>query len=105
MTQPETDPEAAQERQWRVRRQRRSTATIIVVLLALAGAFYYASTYFKDTAPTPSACTTEAPVSELKPQDVSVNVYNATTRPASPPPWPRTPGTAASRSRPSPTTR
>ncbi len=80
MTQPEIDPDAAQERQWRVRRQRRSTATIIVVLLALAGAFYYASTYFSETAPTPAACTTEAPVSALTPQDVSVNVYNATTR-------------------------
>ena len=80
MTQPGADPDAAQARQWRVRRQRRSTVTIIVVLLALAGAFYYASSYFTETAPTPSACTTEAPVSALTPKDVSVNVYNSTTR-------------------------
>lgn len=65
---------------FRVRRQRRSTVVVIVLLLALAGAFYYASTYFSATAPKPVPCTTVAPAVSLKPADVSLNVYNATTR-------------------------
>ena len=47
---------------------------------SLAGAFYYASTYFRDTAPKPTPCTTEAPVAPLQPADVSLNVYNSTSR-------------------------
>ncbi|GAA2496744.1 LytR C-terminal domain-containing protein [Terrabacter carboxydivorans] len=68
------------DRTYRVRRQRRSTIVIVVVLLSLAGAFYYASTYFRATAPTPGPCTTQTPVTPLTPADVSLNVYNATSR-------------------------
>ena len=67
-------------RSYRVRRQRRSVIVICVVLLALAGAFYYASTYFRATAPQPGPCTTEAVVAPLRTSDVSLNVYNATNR-------------------------
>lgn len=66
--------------EYRVRRQRRSTVTIAVILLTLAGAFYYASSYFSDSAPKPGPCTTEQVAVELKPADVAVNVYNATAR-------------------------
>ncbi|GAA2747590.1 hypothetical protein GCM10009868_37720 [Terrabacter aerolatus] len=68
------------DRTYRVRRQRRSTIVIAVVLLSLAGAFYYASTYFRATTPTPGPCTTVAPVVPLTPADVSLDVYNATSR-------------------------
>ena len=67
-------------RSYRVRRQRRSVIVIAVVLLALAGAFYYASTYFRATEPQAGPCTTEPVAVPLKPGDVSVNVYNATKR-------------------------
>ena len=67
-------------RRYRVRRQRRSVIVIVVVLLGLAGAFYYASTYFRATEPQAGPCTTEPVVVPLKPGDVSVNVYNATKR-------------------------
>src|SRR4051812_5276293 len=68
------------DRTYRVRRQRRSTIVIAIVLLSLAGAFYYASTYFRDTTPTPGPCTTEVPDAPLRPADVSLNVYNSTAR-------------------------
>src|SRR5689334_6612901 len=68
------------DRPYRRRRQRRATIVIAVVLLGLAGAFYYASTYFRDTAPKPQPCTTEVPVAPLTPRDVSINVYNSTNR-------------------------
>lgn len=68
------------DRRYRVRRQRRSAIVIVVVLLGLGGAFYYASTYFRDTAPKPTPCTTAAPVVPLEPADVSLNVYNSTSR-------------------------
>ncbi|WP_374967859.1 LytR C-terminal domain-containing protein [Terrabacter sp. BE26] len=68
------------DRPYRRRRQRRATIVIAVVLLGLAGAFYYASTYFRDTAPKPKPCTTEVPVAPLTPRDVSINVYNSTNR-------------------------
>jgi hypothetical protein len=68
------------DRTYRVRRQRRSTIVIAVVLLALAGAFYYASTYFRDTTPKPGPCTTASPAAALRPADVSLNVYNSTSR-------------------------
>ena len=68
------------DRTYRVRRQRRSTIVIAVVLLTLAGAFYYASTYFRDTTPKPGPCTTEVAADPLRPADVSLNVYNATSR-------------------------
>src|SRR4051794_16452567 len=65
---------------YRVRRQRRSVVIIAVVLLGLAGAFYYASTYFRATEPQVGPCTTEPVVNPLRPGDVSLNVYNATSR-------------------------
>ncbi|MFC7596457.1 LytR C-terminal domain-containing protein [Terrabacter sp. GCM10028922] len=68
------------DRTYRVRRQRRSTIVIAVVLLSLAGAFYYASTYFRDTTPRPGPCTTEVPEQPLRPADVSLNIYNSTDR-------------------------
>lgn len=67
--------------EYRAKRQRRTTVTLAVIILALAGAFYYASTYFQGSTPKPStACTTEKPTEPLRPADVSVNVYNATRR-------------------------
>jgi hypothetical protein len=67
--------------EYRAKRQRRATVTIAVLLLALAGAFYYASTYFRQPVSKPAAaCTTVKPVQPLRPADVSVNVYNATKR-------------------------
>ncbi|MEW1954315.1 LytR C-terminal domain-containing protein [Terrabacter sp. NPDC080008] len=68
------------DRPYRRRRQRRAAIVIAVVLLGLAGAFYYASTYFRDTAPKPQPCTTELVPAPLTPQDVSLNVYNSTRR-------------------------
>lgn len=68
------------DRPYRRRRQRRATIVIAVVLLGLAGAFYYASTYFRDTAPKPQPCTTEVAAAPLTPQDVSLDVYNSTNR-------------------------
>ena len=68
------------DRTYHVRRQRRSAIVIVLVLLSMAGAFYYASTYFRDTAPKPGPCTTVPPVQPLTPQDVSLNVYNSTNR-------------------------
>lgn len=65
---------------FKVRRQRRSAVVVIVVLLALAAAFYYASSYFSESAPKPLPCTTAPPEVLLTPADVSLNVYNATSR-------------------------
>lgn len=70
----------AEALEFRARRRRRATVTLAVLLLALAGAFYYASTYFRDTAPKPGPCTTEVVEAPLRPADVTVNVYNATSR-------------------------
>lgn len=72
------DEDAALE--FRARRQRRATVTIAVVVLVLAGAFYYASTYFRETTPQPGPCTTVVAPPPLTPADVSINVYNATSR-------------------------
>jgi hypothetical protein len=66
--------------EFRARRQRRATVTIAVVVLILAGAFYYASAYFRETTPQPGPCTTVVAPPPLKPADVSINVYNATNR-------------------------
>ena len=63
-----------------MRRQRRSTIVIAVVLLALAGAFYYASSYWNASEPKPGPCSTEPVVVPLEPRDVALNVYNATGR-------------------------
>jgi len=66
--------------EFHARRRRRATVTITVVILALAGAFYYASSYFRETTPQPGPCTTVLATPALKPADVSINVYNATSR-------------------------
>ena len=68
------------DRTYHVRRQRRSAIVIALVLLSMAGAFYYASSYFRDTTPKPGPCTTQVPQDPLRPDDVSLNVYNSTTR-------------------------
>jgi hypothetical protein len=75
-------PDVAQDadRTYHVRRQRRSAIVIALVLLSMAGAFYYASTYFRDTTPKPGPCTTAVPQQALRPNDVSLNVYNSTSR-------------------------
>jgi hypothetical protein len=65
---------------YRVRRRRRSTVVIAVVLLALAGAFYYASSYWRASEPKAGPCSTEPATDLLQPRDVSLNVYNATSR-------------------------
>jgi hypothetical protein len=70
--------EETSEREYHVRQQRRSAVTLLVVLLGLAGAFFYASTYFRDSDPQARPCTTVISSAELRPADISVNVYNAT---------------------------
>ena len=65
---------------YRVRRQRRSIVVILLVLAGLAGAFYYASTYFRTTTSATGPCSTEPVTQLLVPGDVSLNVYNATSR-------------------------
>lgn len=72
--------EEAWERSYRAKRQRRATTTLLVVILMLAGAFYYASTYFQASAPAPGPCTTIISAPELRPADITVNVYNATRK-------------------------
>ena len=74
----EIEPEESLE--FRSRRQRRTAVTIAIVLLSLAGAFYYASTYFSESAPKPGPCTTEVAAPVIKPADVSINVYNSTNQ-------------------------
>ncbi len=66
--------------EFHARRKRRAGVTIAVILLALAGAFYYASSYYRDTTPKPGPCTTEVAVPPLRTSDVTINVYNATSR-------------------------
>lgn len=72
--------DAAADRAYHARRQRRARATLFVVVLVLAGAFYYASTYYTSSEPKPGPCTTVVPTIEPRPVDISVNVYNATSR-------------------------
>lgn len=85
----------------RARRRRRTAITLLVVVAMLAGAFYVASSYINRkhsaaAAPTPtSSCTTSGTakpgtkasakptakaVAAPKPSQVTVNVYNATSR-------------------------
>jgi hypothetical protein len=70
--------EGARDDSYHARRQRRATTTLLVVILMLSGAFYYASTYFQASAPKPGPCQTIISVAELRPADISVNVFNAT---------------------------
>lgn len=75
-----SEVDEAEPVEYRVRRQRRSTVTIIVLLLVLAGAFYYASSYFRDSTPKAGPCSTESVTTPLRASQVTVNVYNATSR-------------------------
>ncbi|WP_370890874.1 LytR C-terminal domain-containing protein [Janibacter sp. GXQ6167] len=63
------------------RRRRRALVTFVIVMLFLAGAFWYAYSYYRDStnssaAPAPSVTRT----CTLQPKSVQVNVYNATSR-------------------------
>lgn len=68
----------------RHRRNRRTAIILVVLVLVLAGAFYYAASYFnRPSTPSASDCPTgdvTAALGELKPNQITVNVYNATTR-------------------------
>lgn len=68
----------------RARRRKRTAITLLVIIAILAGAFYYASSYWTKgaTRATPAAsCTaTLDPTGPVYPSQVTVNVYNATTR-------------------------
>lgn len=83
----------------RARRRRRTAITLLVVVAMLAGAFYVASSYIDrkqsaSAAPTPTAsCTTSGTAkagakatakpkaaTAPKPSQITVNVYNATSR-------------------------
>ncbi len=75
-----SQPDPVGDDRFRVRRQRRATVTLAIVVLVLAGAFYYASTYFNQTAPTPTPCTTIVPTPQLQPRDVSIQVLNDTKK-------------------------
>ncbi|GAB3439785.1 hypothetical protein GCM10027517_13510 [Phycicoccus ginsengisoli] len=72
---------------WHARRARRRRAliTLGVVALMLFFAFWYAYSYFRadgqrTAAPRPSCPTAAAASTALKPADITLNVYNATTR-------------------------
>ena len=68
-------------------RRRRALVTLVVVALMLFFAFWYAYSYYRSSgeavaAPAPT-CTTAAPAKAVagpKPADITVNVYNATSR-------------------------
>jgi len=72
----------------RSRKRLRTAVTLVVAIALLAGAFYYASTYFKKGAATSAACPTGiattaapgAPGAAPAPGQITVNVYNATNR-------------------------
>ncbi len=69
----------------RHRRNRRTAVILVILVAALAGAFYYAASYMnRPSTPAASACPTSAPTGStpaaLAPNQVTVNVYNATTR-------------------------
>ncbi len=68
----------------RARRRKRTAITLLIVIAVLAGAFYYASTYFakgpNKAAASPSCTVTLSPTGPVYPSQVTVNVYNATTR-------------------------
>lgn len=72
----------------RSRKRLRTAVTLVVAVALLAGAFYYASTYFKKGAATSAACPTGtattaapgAPGAAPAPGQITVNVYNATNR-------------------------
>jgi hypothetical protein len=68
----------------RARRRKRTAITLLVVIGLLAAAFYYASSYWTrgpSRASGGSACTVTAdPSGPVYPTQVTVNVFNATSR-------------------------
>lgn len=66
----------------RVRRRRRTAITLSVLILILAGTWYYASSYWN----SPRSSSASAPIctpsgtGQVAPSQVTVNVYNATKR-------------------------
>jgi len=67
----------------RARRRKRTAITLLVVVAMLAGAFYYASSYWAKgaTKAAAPACTiTAGPTGPVYPSQVTVNVYNSTSR-------------------------
>lgn len=72
----------------RARKRRRTAITLLVAVGLLAAAFYYASSYFKKQPTAAAACPTAtqtsaaaaAPGAAPNPGQITVNVYNATSR-------------------------
>jgi len=68
----------------RARRSKRTAITLLIVIGVLAGAFYYASSYWTKggtKAGAAASCSvTMDPTGQVYPSQVTVNVYNATTR-------------------------
>lgn len=68
----------------RARRRKRTAITLLVVIGVLAAAFYYASSYWTKgpaKASGGASCTITAdPTGPVYPSQVTVNVYNATSR-------------------------
>lgn len=68
----------------RVRRHKTTAITLLVLIGILAGAFYYASSYWTQgpakAAPAPSCTSAADPSGQIYPSQVTVNVYNATSR-------------------------
>ncbi|MEI2766500.1 MAG: LytR C-terminal domain-containing protein [Dermatophilaceae bacterium] len=66
------------------RRRRRTAITLAVVAVVLAGAFYYAQSYWNRSASTPTSAASCTPTpgagGQLAPGQVTVNVLNATKR-------------------------
>ena len=72
------------EAQTQARRRRRTAITLAVVAIVLAGAFYYAQSYWNRSvkAPTSAASCTPTPGAggQVAPGQITVNVLNATKR-------------------------
>ncbi len=68
----------------RARRRKRTAITLVVVIGILAAAFYYASSYWSKgatrAASAPTCTITPGPSGPVFPSQVTVNVYNATSR-------------------------
>ena len=69
----------------RHRRNRRTAIILVILVAALAGAFYYAASYMnRPSTPAATTCPTSAPTggapAALAPGQVTVNVFNATSR-------------------------
>jgi hypothetical protein len=69
----------------RHRRNRRTAIILVLLIAALAGAFYYAASYMnRPSTPAAAACPTTGSTARaapaIAPGQVTVNVYNATSR-------------------------